>query len=63
VTATMRVRKWWGWGYEEDGVDPAAYERLRASLLHVLGDAAPRRTQRAEATAVRIPPPLLYPGR
>jgi hypothetical protein len=49
MTVTLQRRKWWGWGYEEDGVDPAAYESLRASLLHLLGDAVPRRIEPVDA--------------
>ena len=45
MTATARRRKWWGWGYEDDGIDPAAYDRLRASLMRALGD-PPAQTDR-----------------
>ena len=32
-------RKWWGWGYEEDGVDEAAFAGMLSALGRILGDA------------------------
>jgi alkyldihydroxyacetonephosphate synthase len=57
MTTALGARKWWGWGFEQDGVDPAAYEGLRASLLHLLGDARPRRIEPVDPASVRIPSP------
>lgn len=34
----MRQRKWWGWGYEDDGVDGASFETLLRVLRGFLGD-------------------------
>lgn len=34
----MRRRKWWGWGYEDDGVDEAAFDTLLDLLGGALGD-------------------------
>ena len=57
MTTTLRRRKWWGWGYEEDGVDPAVYESLRAALLHLLGDAVPRRIEPVHPASIDLPAP------
>jgi alkyldihydroxyacetonephosphate synthase len=36
----MRRRKWWGWGYEEDGVDEGAFGAMLRAVERVLGDPA-----------------------
>jgi alkyldihydroxyacetonephosphate synthase len=34
----MRPRKWWGWGYDDDGVDETAFAGLLRALGQLLGD-------------------------
>jgi hypothetical protein len=35
--ASERRRKWWGWGFEDDGVDEAGFQRLLEALRGILG--------------------------
>jgi len=58
VTDTIaRRRKWWGWGYEDDGIDPADYERLRVGLFRNLGDPPKRRIEVVDVDSIDLPPP------
>jgi alkyldihydroxyacetonephosphate synthase len=57
VTATAPRRKWWGWGSEDDGVDPAAYERLRRSLGGALGVTETGRIEPVDPASIELPPP------
>jgi alkyldihydroxyacetonephosphate synthase len=57
MIATGQRRKWWGWGYEDDGVDPGAYERLRRSLFQALGVAETRRLEPVDPSSIELPPP------
>ena len=34
----MRPRKWWGWGYEDDGVDEGAFGAMLGAVERALGD-------------------------
>jgi alkyldihydroxyacetonephosphate synthase len=57
MTAIERRRKWWGWGYDDDGIDPSAYERVRAGVMRSLGDPPRRRVEPVDPDSIALPPP------
>src|SRR6186713_1248288 len=59
----MPARKWWGWGYEDDGVDEATFETTLMALTQLLGEPElhPIEVVSAERTALR-PPRFAFPS-
>jgi alkyldihydroxyacetonephosphate synthase len=61
----MRRRKWWGWGYEDDGVDETTFAGLLRALGRSLGDPDLRAievtpTDRIELRPPRFPLPIEF---
>jgi alkyldihydroxyacetonephosphate synthase len=53
----MRRRKWWGWGYEDDGVDETAFAGLLRALGRSLGDPDLRPTEVPPVDGIELRPP------
>src|SRR5262249_45086077 len=57
----MRMRRFWGWGYEGEGPDPMQLEAARAALPHWLGPVELTAVQPPSLDALVLRPPRIRP--
>jgi len=53
----MPARKWWGWGYEDDGVDGATFDGTLRALSRLLGEPELTSIEVADPASIQLRPP------